>query len=82
MLFGWDAMKPQIGTVCATCAAPVSGMNECRRCGRPVVRPEKAASLVVRGVGLATVAVALWLSWQSTIGVVGWFALLITSMAR
>jgi len=36
----------------------------------------------MRGFGLAAVAVALWLSWKSTIGVLGWFALLTTSMAR
>jgi hypothetical protein len=77
-----ERMKPERDTICATCAAPVSGMNNCRRCGRPIVRPEKSTSLVVRGVGLATVAVALWLSWKSTIGVLGWFALLTTSMTR
>jgi len=76
-------MKSEASAVCASCAAPLErGMSECPRCGRPIVRPEKPTSIVVRAVTVAFALVAVAISWTTVVGVAGWFTRLITSMAR
>ena len=74
-------MKTEASTLCASCGGTLAkAATECARCGRPVVRAEKPTSTVLRFVFLAVIAVTLWLSWKSVVGVFGWFARLVATL--